>query len=278
MLDELMVDELVHQCDVVVHLAAAVGRQADRRAAAALAHHQHPRLRDRHRGGAPLPPQDPDGQHVGDLRQELRRAARRGRRPHPRQPRRRALGVQHRQGGRRDPRATPTTASAACRRSSCGCSTPSARGRARRTAWSSRASSARRCAASRSRSSATARRPAASATCTTSSTRCSRLLDHPDAIGEVFNVGSPEEITHPRARPAGSSSAAGSTSTIELIPYDAGLRRRASRTCSAACPTPPSCGADRLGADGARSTTSSTTPSPRPRTRCDGPRGRSRST
>ncbi len=54
-----MVDELVHRCDVVVHLAAAVGREAHRRGAAALVHHQHPRLGDRDRRRPPLPPQDP---------------------------------------------------------------------------------------------------------------------------------------------------------------------------------------------------------------------------
>ena len=56
----------------------------------------------------------------------------------------------------------PTGGRRSCRRSSSGCSTPSARGRPGSTAWSSRRSSSRRSPAGRSPSTATARSRAAS--------------------------------------------------------------------------------------------------------------------
>ena len=63
---------------------------------------------------------------------------------------------------------SPTGRSASCRSSSSACSTPSARGRPASTAWSSRTSCGRRWPASRSPCSATARSRAASPTSGTS--------------------------------------------------------------------------------------------------------------
>ena len=169
-------------------------REAHRRAAAPLVHHQHSRLRDRHRGRAPLPPKDPGRQHVGDLRQE--RCRTRSTRP-PTASRRpsvarwaysTAKAVDEILASRLPPGARSRS------RSSSACSTPSVHARARPTGWSSPGSSARRLPASRSRSSATAARPGASATSSTSSTRSSGSSTA-DAVGEVFNVGSSEEIT-----------------------------------------------------------------------------------
>ena len=63
------------------------------------------------------------------------------------------------------------------------------------------------------------------------------LLDHPDAIGEVFNIGSTHEVTI-RSLPNGSSNTPGAgrrssaSRTKRRTP-------RASRTCGDACPTPP---------------------------------------
>ena len=63
-LDELVIDELVHQCDVVDPHGRGGGRAARGGAAAEVADHQHPRVAGRDRRRAPLPPQDPGHQHV----------------------------------------------------------------------------------------------------------------------------------------------------------------------------------------------------------------------
>ncbi|TML89104.1 MAG: NAD-dependent epimerase/dehydratase family protein [Actinobacteria bacterium] len=63
-----------------------------------------------------------------------------------------------------------------------------------------------------------------------------RVMDHPDAVGEVFNVGSQEEISinelassaGPRPRPASSGFPTSRPTSA------------ASRTCGGGCPTPPS--------------------------------------
>ena len=73
-LDELMVDELVHDCDVVVHLAAAVGVKliVEQPLRSFTTNIEGTATRDR--GGTSLPAADPAGQHLRDLWQELRRA------------------------------------------------------------------------------------------------------------------------------------------------------------------------------------------------------------
>lgn len=46
-----------------------------------------------------------------------------------------------------------------------------------------------------------------------------RLLDHPDAVGDVFNVGSPDEISM-KDLAHRVIAMTGSSSSIKLIPYD----------------------------------------------------------
>ena len=172
-LDDLKVDELVHRCDVIVHLAAAVGVKLIVEQPLQLVHHEHSRFGDRGRCGSSLPPQDPRREHLGDLRQERHGAPGRVGRPRPRHDVGRAVVVQHGEGRGRDPRARPITASAACSPSLRACSTPWVRASLPRTGWSSRVSFARRSPASHSRSTATAARAGASATSPTSSARSS---------------------------------------------------------------------------------------------------------
>ena len=125
--DELVVDELMHKCDAVVHLAAAVGVRliideplrsftTNLRGSEVVIEAAHQ-----------LPTSDPDRQHLGGVREERSFSPHRNRRPHPRTNHRRTLGLQHRKGGRRDtgadlsPRARPPSGR------SPGSSTPSAR-------------------------------------------------------------------------------------------------------------------------------------------------------
>ena len=102
-LDELKVDQLVHRCDVVVHLAAAVGVklivEQPLRSFTTNIRGSEIVIGAAHR----LPAQDPGREHLGDLRQERQLGPRRERRPDPRRHVGGALGVQHRQGSRRDP-------------------------------------------------------------------------------------------------------------------------------------------------------------------------------
>ena len=90
--------------------------------------------------------------------------------------------------------AKPILRKGSCPPSSCACSTLSARDRQGSTAWWYRASSDRRCWASRSRYTATAANGARShgwPTCR----RQVKLIQHPQAYGDMFNIGHTDEIT-----------------------------------------------------------------------------------
>lgn len=99
-LDTSLVDELVSECDVVVHLAAAVGVklivEQPLNSFTINTKGTETVLSSAHRHGR----MSHHCQHVGDLRQELVRTAERDFRPRPRQHLRPAVVLQHRQGGR----------------------------------------------------------------------------------------------------------------------------------------------------------------------------------
>ena len=190
-----VVAELVDRADVDLPPGRGGRRQADR--AGAGAHHRDQRAR--HRGGPAARGQEAEaGVHRLDLRglrQEHRGAVPRGRRPRDGRDQPASLGVCLQQGARRVPGAGLLEAEAGCRSSSSASSTPSARGRRRATAWCCRRSCARRSPASRSPCSATARSRAASPTSATWSARSLKLMVEPKAIGQVINVGNPQEVT-----------------------------------------------------------------------------------
>ena len=238
-LDELVVDELVHQCDVVVHLAAAVGVKLIVEQPLRSLTTNIRGSRDRDRGGAPLPAQDP-GRPAPPRSTGRTPRARCTRPPTGSSAARRSCAgrtARPRPSTRSWP--TATTANAACPRSSCGCSTPSARGRARPTAWSSRAWSGRRsrgepltvfgdgtqtrCFAHVARR----RRRAAAAP------RRGRR----DRADVQHRLGRGDQ--HPGRSPRRSSSAPAAAPRSSWSPT---TRRtaRASRTCAGGSPTPPS--------------------------------------
>ena len=114
----------------------------------------------------------------------------------------------------------PTGARRSCRRSSSGSSTPSARGRPGSTAWSIPTFVKQ----------ALAGRPITVYGDGTQS-RCFthvgdvvgalvELMDHPDAVGQVFNIGSNEEVTIARAGRAGQGADRVRTPRSSRVPYE----------------------------------------------------------
>ena len=102
----------------------------------------------------------------------------------------------------------------------------------------SRRSSSRRSRAGRSRSTATARQSRCFADVGDVVGALIGLMDHPAAVGEVFNIGSSEEVTIRGAGRAGQGA--------DRLPTPRSSRSRtsrptarASRTCPGACPTSP---------------------------------------
>ena len=106
-----------------------------------------------------------------------------------------------------------------CVSSSRACSTRSARARVASTGWWSRALSAPPWRTSRSRCTVTATRLAASATSTTPLARCVELLGHGGLWGEIYNVGSTESLTINELAER-ILAATGSSSELTYIPYD----------------------------------------------------------
>ena len=133
--NEPLLAELIDRCDVVFHLAAAVGVKLIVEAAGP--HHRDQRAR--HRGRAPARQQEEEaGGHRLDLRglrQEHRRAVPRGRRPGAGPDHEAPLGLRLQQGDRRVPGARLLEGDEAAGDRRSGCSTPSARARPASTGW-----------------------------------------------------------------------------------------------------------------------------------------------
>ena len=261
-LDELQVDELVHECDVVVHLAAAVGVK--------LIVEQPLRSFTTNIRGSEI---------VIEAAYRYRRRillastseiygkngaepAAGGRRPHPRLARHRPLGLQHGQGGRRDPRLRlpPGAGPADDRRPPVqhrrpppepglrhGHPPPGPPGGGRRAAHRLRRRHPDPVLLPRRRR---GRRPARPAR---PPRRHRRGLQHRLARrrsrSSTWPTGSSRRRQH--VRRSSSSPTRRPTTT-------------ASRTCAGGCPTPPSCASSPAGSPATPSTTSSRPPSPRP--------------
>ena len=105
-LSPAVVSELVHKCDVVYHLAAAVGVRLIVEQPVHTLDDEHPRHRDGARVLRPLRQAGPHRVHVRGLRRPPRReAAARGRAAHLWPDNRSPLGVRRLEGDRRVPRA-----------------------------------------------------------------------------------------------------------------------------------------------------------------------------
>ena len=105
-----VVSELVHRCDVVYHLAAAVGVAPDRRAARAHAADERPGHGERARVLRALREAQCSSRRAPRSTETTPRSAslRRGRAPHLRPDDREALGLRRHEGDRRVPRARAT--------------------------------------------------------------------------------------------------------------------------------------------------------------------------
>ena len=133
--DEMIVDELIHECDVGRPPGCRCRRPAHRRRAAAQLHHERARQRDSY--SRPLTATGAGSWLPRRVRSTARTRPTRSRRTPTECSARLRSGAGRTRSRSRSTRSSPTstTNSGACRRSSLGSSTPSDPGRARPTGW-----------------------------------------------------------------------------------------------------------------------------------------------
>ena len=210
--------ELVDQCDVVFHLAAAVGVQADRREPRADDRDQRPRHRGRPGPGQQEEEEGADRLDLRGLRAEHRRAVSRGWRPGAGRDHQGALELRLLEGDRRVPGAGVLART----------KLPTVIVRLFNTVGPRQTGQYGMVVPTFVKQ-ALAGRPITVYGDGTQS-RCFTdvgdvvgalvgLMDHPGAVGEVFNVGSSEEVTI-EALAERVKELTGSASEIVLIPYE----------------------------------------------------------